>query len=115
MVAAMKTVLLLLAATLTAGISLHAADSIYDVPLKDIDGNSTSLKAYQGRVLLIVNVALGVVSRAAPQLNLYAVGFPVSMMFGLVVLIQALPVLRQSFETLLRESLGHAALLAGAR
>ena len=65
--------------------------------------------------LLIVNGALGVVSRAAPQLNLYAVGFPVSMMFGLVVLIQALPVLRQSFDTLLRESLGHAALLAGAR
>ena len=57
MVAAMKTVLLLLAATLTAGISLHAADSIYDVPLKDIDGKDTSLKGYQGKVLLIVNVA----------------------------------------------------------
>ena len=57
MVAAMKTVLLLLAATLTAGISLHAADSIYDVPLKDIDGKDTSLKEYQGKVLLIVNVA----------------------------------------------------------
>ena len=34
-----------------------AAESIYDIPLKDIDGNNTSLKPYQGKVLLIVNVA----------------------------------------------------------
>ena len=65
--------------------------------------------------LLIVNVALGVVSRAAPQLNLYAVGFPVTVMFGLVVLVQSFPILRQAFDTILRESLGNAALLAGAR
>jgi len=40
--------------------ALCAADapkSIYDVPLKDIDGKETSLKDYQGKVLLIVNVA----------------------------------------------------------
>lgn len=65
--------------------------------------------------LLIVNVALGVVSRAAPQLNLYAVGFPVTMIFGFIVLTQTLPVLRRAFETLLSDSLGHAAQLAGAR
>jgi glutathione peroxidase len=33
------------------------ANSIYDIPLKDIDGKDTSLKAYSGKVLLIVNVA----------------------------------------------------------
>jgi len=38
-------------------LSAGAADSIYDVPLKDIDGNSTTLKPYEGKVLLIVNVA----------------------------------------------------------
>src|SRR5438094_3221953 len=31
--------------------------SLYDIPLKDIDGKDTSLKAYQGKVLLVVNVA----------------------------------------------------------
>jgi glutathione peroxidase len=31
--------------------------SLYDIPLKDIDGKPTSLKAYEGKVLLIVNVA----------------------------------------------------------
>jgi len=35
----------------------RAAESIYDIPLKNIDGNTTSLKPYQGKVLLIVNVA----------------------------------------------------------
>jgi len=34
----------------------HAAD-LYQIPLKDIDGKDTSLKAYQGKVLLLVNVA----------------------------------------------------------
>ena len=57
MVAAMKFFLLLLAAMTTVGISLRAAGSIYDIPLKDIDGQTTSLKPYAGKVLLIVNVA----------------------------------------------------------
>ncbi|MGD0262179.1 MAG: glutathione peroxidase [Verrucomicrobiota bacterium] len=35
----------------------HAADKIYDISLKDIDGKAASLKAYKGKVLLIVNVA----------------------------------------------------------
>jgi glutathione peroxidase len=34
-----------------------SAGSLQDIPIKDIDGKDTSLKAYQGKVLLIVNVA----------------------------------------------------------
>jgi len=34
-----------------------SAGSILDVPLKDIDGKETSLKPYEGKVLLVVNVA----------------------------------------------------------
>jgi len=34
-----------------------AGPNLYDVPLKDIDGKATDLKAYKGKVLLIVNVA----------------------------------------------------------
>ncbi len=56
-VPAMKTLLLLVAITLLQILVTRAADSIYNVSLKDIDGNSTSLKPYQGKVLLIVNVA----------------------------------------------------------
>ena len=33
------------------------AQSLYDIPVKDIDGQATTLAPYKGRVLLIVNVA----------------------------------------------------------
>jgi glutathione peroxidase len=42
---------------LLGAVFVQAADTIYSLSLKDIDGNSTSLKAYEGKVLLIVNVA----------------------------------------------------------
>ncbi len=42
---------------IAATMSLHAAPSLYDVPLVDIDGNPTSLAPHKGKVLLIVNVA----------------------------------------------------------
>ena len=53
----MKTILLLIAIAMTQIVSAQTAPSLYDIPLKDIDGKDTSLKAYQGKVLLIVNVA----------------------------------------------------------
>ncbi|HLX95491.1 MAG TPA: glutathione peroxidase [Verrucomicrobiae bacterium] len=53
----MKAIALLIAITFLQILAARAADSIYNIPLKDIDGNSTSLKPYQGKVLLIVNVA----------------------------------------------------------
>ena len=42
---------------LAGTVQATAAPALYDIPLKTIDGNDTSLKAYQGKVLLIVNVA----------------------------------------------------------
>src|SRR5262249_46827152 len=42
-------------------------------------------------VLLLVNGALGVLARTIPQLNVFAVGFPVNVGVGLVVLGASLP------------------------
>ena len=53
----MKTTLLTLATMMLTAFSLSAEDSFYDISLKDIDGNATSLKPYAGKVLLVVNVA----------------------------------------------------------
>jgi glutathione peroxidase len=50
----MKTLALL--ATLFVTTMLNA-QSIYDIPLKDINGKDTTLKEHQGKVLMIVNVA----------------------------------------------------------
>lgn len=42
---------------LAAFASTAIAGSIYDIPLKDIEGKDTTLKPYEGKVMLIVNVA----------------------------------------------------------
>ncbi|MCA1963723.1 MAG: glutathione peroxidase [Prosthecobacter sp.] len=52
-----KILLLTLTIALAVGLCSAAEKSILDIPLKDIDGKDTSLKAYQGKVLLVVNVA----------------------------------------------------------
>ena len=51
----MKTLLSLVLSCLT--MTAFADAPIYSIPLKDIDGKDTSLKAYVGKALLIVNVA----------------------------------------------------------
>jgi glutathione peroxidase len=56
MVSIMKPISMLGALLLMPTLVLRAG-SIQDIPIKDIDGKDTSLKAYQGKVLLIVNVA----------------------------------------------------------
>ena len=48
--------------------------------------------------MLIVNVALGVLTRAAPQLNIFAVGFPVTLAIGFAAMVLMLPYLGPVFE-----------------
>jgi flagellar biosynthetic protein FliR len=36
--------------------------------------------------ILIVNIAFGVMSRSAPQMNIFAVGFPITLLFGLFII-----------------------------
>jgi flagellar biosynthetic protein FliR len=43
--------------------------------------------------LLITNLALGILTRAAPQLNLFGIGFPITLGVGLLVLNLLLPYL----------------------
>ena len=46
-------------------------------------------------MLLLVNLALGIMSRVAPQMNIYAVGFPVTLAAGLVGIAATLPMMEQ--------------------
>src|SRR5471032_1143778 len=52
----MKTFALLFALSFMTTFASRA-ESIYDIPVKDIDGKTTNLSAYKGKVVLIVNVA----------------------------------------------------------
>jgi flagellar biosynthetic protein FliR len=55
-------------------------------------------------VMLLTNVVLGVLARVAPQLNIFAVGFPMTILVGLVTLFVLLPYV----ETPLRSALERA-------
>jgi flagellar biosynthetic protein FliR len=61
--------------------------------------------------LLVVNIAFGVMARAAPQLNIFAIGFPVALMMGFVVILFTLPAVVPQFETLLTDGFGLIARL----
>ena len=48
--------------------------------------------------LLIVNIAFGVMTRAAPQINVFAVGFPLTMVTGLILVWLSLSFFLPHFE-----------------
>jgi flagellar biosynthetic protein FliR len=54
--------------------------------------------------MLVVNIALGVLTRAAPQLNIFAVGFPVTIAIGFAALILMLPYMGPLLERTLDEA-----------
>ncbi len=53
--------------------------------------------------LLVVYLALGVMTRAAPQLNIFSVGFPVTLLAGFILILLSLPTLVPGFVALLEE------------
>ena len=56
-------------------------------------------------MLLFVNLTLGIISRVAPQMNIYAVGFPVTLTVGMLGITATLPMLEQPMLTLLQQSM----------
>ncbi len=56
--------------------------------------------------LLVTNVALGVMTRAAPQLNLFSIGFPITITVGLLVLVISMPAVLGIAESALAETAG---------
>lgn len=55
--------------------------------------------------LLITNLALGVLTRAAPQLNIYGIGFPITMGVGFLMIFVSLPYMIQPFIHLMTNSI----------
>ncbi|MBI3157343.1 MAG: flagellar biosynthetic protein FliR [Burkholderiales bacterium] len=56
-------------------------------------------------MLLFVNLVLGLISRIAPQINIFAVGFPVTLAVGLLGMLATLPLLAQPFTLTLQRLL----------
>ncbi len=55
--------------------------------------------------ILVVNLSFGVMSRAAPTLNLFAVGFPITMLLGFLVIFLNMGVLVESISIFLDQSM----------
>jgi len=55
--------------------------------------------------LLLVNGALGIVSRAAPQLNIFSIGFPMMVLLGLIILWASMMGVMPQFQRFSEEAL----------
>lgn len=97
------------------------ADSFKTLPISAWPGTVTLMTLVQwgGRIflagvllalpviaaLLIANVALGILTRAAPQLNIFAVGFPVTLAIGFLALMLSLTYMAPSWLRLMEDGL----------
>ena len=54
--------------------------------------------------LLLVNISFGVAARAAPQLNIFSVGFPVTLMLGMLLIWLTLPDALDQFTGILTDA-----------
>ncbi len=63
--------------------------------------------------LLVVNLAFGVMSRSAPQLNIFSLGFPFSLLFGLLIVWVSIRGWLPQFDSLSREFLGFTGMWSG--
>lgn len=61
-----------------------------------------------GFLLLCLNVVVGMLSRAAPALNLFAVGLPASLAVGIVAILLALPAMGDYLLVIIRTALDAA-------
>lgn len=54
--------------------------------------------------LLLVNIIFGVAARAAPQLQIFSVGFPVTLMLGMLLIWKTLPDVLDQFSGMLTDA-----------
>lgn len=64
-----------------------------------------------GFLLLCLNLVVGMLSRSAPALNLFAVGLPASLAVGVIALLIAMPAMGEYMLVIVDETLAMTALL----
>ena len=58
-------------------------------------------------MLLFVNLVLGIISRVAQQMNIFAIGFPITVSVGLVGMLLTLPMMQMPFTMALERMLSY--------
>jgi len=64
--------------------------------------------------MLLINLAIGVITRSAPQLNLFSFGFPISMLAVFVVLYMSIGVISLAMQDLVHSTIDNFQLVMGA-
>ena len=105
--------LLMLAALVESFHTLPIGNMMSDKAFYGVVSWGASIFAYALQIslpvlaaLLITNIALGILTRAAPQLNLFAVGFPLTLAIGFFVLALSIPYAVPLLDRLMQEGLG---------
>jgi flagellar biosynthetic protein FliR len=63
--------------------------------------------------ILVITLAMGIMTRAAPQLNIFSVGFPVTMLMGFIILMLVIPTVLPRFNQLLLEGMQASQRIGG--
>jgi flagellar biosynthetic protein FliR len=58
-------------------------------------------------MLLFVNLVLGIIARVAQQMNVFAIGFPITVSVGLIGVLLTLPLMQTPFTMALERMLEH--------
>jgi flagellar biosynthetic protein FliR len=58
-------------------------------------------------MLLFVNLVLGIISRVAQQMNIFSIGFPITVSVGLIGVLLTLPMMQMPFTMALERMLSH--------
>lgn len=56
-------------------------------------------------LLLFVNLTMGVIARIAPQMNVFAIGFPITLTVGMLGITATLPMMEQPFLAMIERTL----------
>lgn len=92
-------------------------EAVYDLVLFGgaLLGAGLTIALPVGFALILIQLVMGMLARSAPSLNLFAVGMPVALFAGLVLLAIAAPIMSAGIADALRQGLDHARSMAEGR
>ncbi len=89
------------------GANIWSADALYNIVLWASRTFAVALVISLPVMMavLLVNLCLGVITRTAPQLNIFAIGFPITIFVGLILMMFAMPVFNELLVAMFDEAL----------
>jgi flagellar biosynthetic protein FliR len=61
--------------------------------------------------LLITNLALGILTKSSPQLNIFGIGFPITLCVGFVVIMLMLPTMAAPYQYILEQGMAASKIM----